>query len=84
MTIDGKQWGIPYNLLPWGIYTNKDAYKKAGVYRAEDLDEFVANCEKFKAAGIDCLTTGTKALWPGPASSTTCRCAPMAMSGTWT
>ena len=25
----------------------------------------MANCEKFKAAGIDCLTTGTKALWPG-------------------
>jgi multiple sugar transport system substrate-binding protein len=27
--------------------------------------EFIDNCEKFKEAGIDCVTTGTKALWPG-------------------
>jgi ABC-type glycerol-3-phosphate transport system substrate-binding protein len=27
--------------------------------------EFIDNCAKFKEAGIDCVTTGTKALWPG-------------------
>ena len=26
MTIDGKQWGIPYTYYQWGIYTNKDVY----------------------------------------------------------
>ncbi len=68
MTIDGKKWGVPYTYYQWGIYYNKDAYKKAGVDLPADnitWDAFVANCEKFKAAGIDCLTTGTKALWPG-------------------
>jgi multiple sugar transport system substrate-binding protein len=65
MTIDGKQWGVPYTYYQWGIYFNKDAYKAAGVEVPKTWDEFVANCEKFKAAGIDCLTTGTKALWPG-------------------
>jgi multiple sugar transport system substrate-binding protein len=65
MTIDGKQWGIPYTYYQWGIYYNKDAYKAAGVSEPKTWDEFVANCEKFKAANIDCLTTGTKALWPG-------------------
>ncbi len=65
MTIDGKKWGVPYTYYQWGIYYNKDAYKKAGVTEPKNYDEFVANCEKFKAAGIDCLTTGTKALWPG-------------------
>ncbi len=65
MTIDGKQWGVPYTYYQWGIYYNRDAYKKAGVEVPKTWDEFVANCEKFKAAGIDCLTTGTKALWPG-------------------
>ena len=64
MTIDGKQWGVPYTYYQWGIYFNKDAYKKAGVEVPKTWDEFAANCEKFKAAGIDCLTTGTKALWP--------------------
>ncbi len=65
MTIDGKQWGVPYTYYQWGIYFNKDAYKAAGVEVPATWDEFVANCEKFSAAGIDCLTTGTSALWPG-------------------
>ncbi len=65
MTIDGKQWGVPYTYYQWGIYFNRDAYKAAGVEEPKSWDEFVANCEKFKAAGIDCITTGTKALWPG-------------------
>jgi multiple sugar transport system substrate-binding protein len=64
MTIDGKQWGIPYTYYQWGIYYNKDVYKKAGVTEPKTWDEFVANCEKFSAAGVDCLTTGSKALWP--------------------
>ena len=64
MTIDGKQWGVPYTYYQWGIYFNKDAYKAAGVEVPKTWDEFVANCEKFKAANIDCLTTGTSALWP--------------------
>jgi len=65
MTIDGKKWGVPYTYYQWGIYYNKEAYKKAGVEAPKTWAEFVSNCEKFKAAGIDCLTTGTKALWPG-------------------
>ncbi|MGB7336876.1 MAG: extracellular solute-binding protein [Salaquimonas sp.] len=65
MTIEGKQWGVPYTYYQWGIYYNKDVYKTAGVEIPKTYDEFVANCEKFSAAGIDCLTTGTKALWPG-------------------
>ena len=64
MTIDGKKWGVPYTYYQWGIYYNKDVYKKVGVSVPTTYDEFVSNCEKFKAAGIDCVTTGTKALWP--------------------
>jgi multiple sugar transport system substrate-binding protein len=65
LTQDGKKWGVPYTYYQWGIYYNKTAYAKAGVEVPKNWAEFVANCEKFKAAGIDCLTTGTKALWPG-------------------
>jgi len=65
MTIDGKKWGVPYTYYQWGIYYNKDAYAKAGVEVPATWDEFIANCAKFKDAGIDCVTTGTKALWPG-------------------
>lgn len=69
MTIDGKKWGIPYTYYQWGIYYNRDAYKAAGVdLPGEDgvsWAQFVENCAKFAEAGIDCVTTGTKALWPG-------------------
>ncbi|GAB4354028.1 MAG: extracellular solute-binding protein [Oricola sp.] len=65
MTMDGKQWGVPYTYYQWGIYYNKAVYDQVGVEVPETWDEFVANCAKFKAAGIDCVTTGTKALWPG-------------------
>lgn len=68
MTIDGKKWGVPYTNYQWGIYFNKDAYKAAGVEvpgpEGVNWETFIANCEKFKAAGIDCITTGSKALWP--------------------
>jgi multiple sugar transport system substrate-binding protein len=68
MTIDGKQWGIPYTYYQWGIYYNRDAYKAAGI-EAPGADgvtweQFLANCATFKAAGIDCVTTGSSALWP--------------------
>jgi multiple sugar transport system substrate-binding protein len=65
MTIDDKQWGVPYTYYQWGIYMNKDAYAQVGAEVPETWDQFLENCALFKEAGIDCVTTGTKALWPG-------------------
>jgi multiple sugar transport system substrate-binding protein len=68
-TIDGKQYAIPYTYYQWGIYYNRDAYAAAGIEppaadATVDWATFLANCEKFKAADIDCVTTGSSALWP--------------------
>ncbi len=68
-TIDGKQYAVPYTYYQWGIYYNRDAYTAAGVEApaadaSVDWATFLANCEKFKAASIDCVTTGSSALWP--------------------
>ncbi len=65
MTIDGKQWGVPYTYYQWGIYYNRTAYEQVGAEVPSTWEEFLANCARFKAAGIDCVTTGTRALWPG-------------------
>ncbi len=65
MTIDGKQWGVPYTYYQWGIYFNRTAYEQVGAEIPATWDEFIANCALFQEAGIDCVTTGTKALWPG-------------------
>jgi multiple sugar transport system substrate-binding protein len=65
MTIDDKQWGVPYTYYQWGIYYNKAVYEQVGVEVPGTWEEFLANCAKFKEAGIDCVTTGTRALWPG-------------------
>jgi multiple sugar transport system substrate-binding protein len=67
-TIDGKQYAIPYTYYQWGIYYNRDAYAAAGVELPGEggvtWEQFLANCEKFAAADIDCVTTGSSALWP--------------------
>ncbi|WP_135449630.1 MULTISPECIES: ABC transporter substrate-binding protein [Tabrizicola] len=67
-TIDGKQYAIPYTYYQWGIYYNRDAYKAAGVEppgpEGVSWEQFLANCEAFKAAGIDCLTTSSLEQWP--------------------
>lgn len=64
VTQDGKQWMVPYTYYQWGIYYNKSAYDQVGATVPATWDEFIANCAKFQAAGIDCLTTGTSQLWP--------------------
>ncbi len=68
MTIDGKQWGVPYTYYQWGIYYNRDAYTAAGVEvpgpDGVTWEQFLANCEAFKAAEIDCLTTSSLEQWP--------------------
>jgi len=65
MTIDGKQWGVPYTYYQWGIYYNKSLFAEHGVEVPTTWEQFIAACAKFKAAEIDCTTTGTSQLWPG-------------------
>ncbi len=63
MTIDGKQWGVPYSYYQWGVYYRKDIYEELGLEEATNWDEFKANCEAILASGRKCYTIGTKFLW---------------------
>jgi multiple sugar transport system substrate-binding protein len=64
MTIDGKQWGVPYTYYQWGIYYRKDIFADKGITPPKTWAELLAACDKLKAAGITPFTIGTKALWP--------------------
>ncbi|EFL89231.1 ABC transporter substrate-binding protein [Ahrensia sp. R2A130] len=64
MSMNGKQYGVPYSYYQWGIYYRKDIFDKAGITEEpKTWDELMAACGKLKAAGVTPFTIGTKFLW---------------------
>jgi multiple sugar transport system substrate-binding protein len=63
MTIDGKQWGVPYTYYQWGVYYREDIFNELGLSEPATWEEELANCEKIVASGRACYTIGTKFLW---------------------
>jgi raffinose/stachyose/melibiose transport system substrate-binding protein len=64
--VDGKQYGVPYNLGMVGVWYNKALFEKAGIDAPpETWDEFLEDVNKLKAAGITPLAVGEKDKWPG-------------------
>ncbi|MEM6694857.1 MAG: ABC transporter substrate-binding protein [Pseudomonadota bacterium] len=63
MTIDGKQWGVPYTYYQWGIYYRKDIYEELGISEPANWDELKSNCQAVVDSGRACYTIGTKFLW---------------------
>ena len=63
MTIDGRQWGVPYTYYQWGVYYRKDIYEELGLSEPTTWEEEKANCGKIIASGRACYTIGTKYLW---------------------
>tara|TARA_R110002074_G_scaffold5713_1_gene27641 strand:- start:1333 stop:2601 length:1269 start_codon:yes stop_codon:yes gene_type:complete len=63
MTIDGKQWGVPYTYYQWGVYYREDIFKELGLTEPTTWAEEKANCAKIVESGRACYTIGTKFLW---------------------
>lgn len=63
MTMDGKQWGVPYTYYQWGVYYRKDLYDQYGLAEPQDWDTFKSNCQTLLDNGVKCFTIGTKFLW---------------------
>ena len=63
MTIDGKQWGVPYTYYQWGIYYRKDVFEAQGIDVPANWEELLAASAKLKEAGVTPFTIGTKYLW---------------------
>ncbi|TVS00853.1 MAG: carbohydrate ABC transporter substrate-binding protein [Rhodobacteraceae bacterium] len=63
LTLDGKQWGVPYTYYQWGIYYRSDIYDELGLTPATTWDEELANCQAILDSGRKCYTIGTRFLW---------------------
>ncbi|MEM8957454.1 MAG: ABC transporter substrate-binding protein [Pseudomonadota bacterium] len=63
MTLDGKQWGVPYTYYQWGVYYRKDLYDQYGLSEPTDWETFKSNCQTLLDNGHKCFTIGTKFLW---------------------
>jgi raffinose/stachyose/melibiose transport system substrate-binding protein len=64
--VDGKQYGVPFNLGMVGVWYNKALFKKAGIDSPPATwSEFLDDVKKLKAAGITPIAVGEKDKWPG-------------------
>ncbi|PTX54850.1 carbohydrate ABC transporter substrate-binding protein (CUT1 family) [Litoreibacter ponti] len=63
MTLDGKQWGVPYTYYQWGIYYREDIFNELGLEEPETFEQELANCQKIVDSGRKCYAIGTKFLW---------------------
>ena len=63
LTLDGKQWGVPYTYYQWGIYYRSDIYEELGLTPATTWEEEISNCQAILDSGRKCYTIGTRFLW---------------------
>ena len=63
LSVDGKQYGVPWGYYQWGVYYRKDIFDNLGLNVPQDWDEFKWVCAMLKKNGITPITIGTKYLW---------------------
>ncbi|PIV75435.1 MAG: sugar ABC transporter substrate-binding protein [Rhodobacteraceae bacterium CG17_big_fil_post_rev_8_21_14_2_50_65_11] len=63
LTMDGRQWGIPYTYYQWGVYYREDIYNELGLSEPTTWEEELANCQVIVESGRACYTIGTRFLW---------------------
>lgn len=64
VTVEGRQYGVPYAYYHLGLYFRRDLLEQAGAAPPRDWQDLLEVCGKLKAAGIDAFVIGSKDLWP--------------------
>jgi raffinose/stachyose/melibiose transport system substrate-binding protein len=63
--VDGKQYGIPFDLHVVGFWYRTDLFQRAGIASPPTtMDELNADVSKLRAAGITPMAIGSKDKWP--------------------
>lgn len=59
----GKVYLLPQSYYWWAVYYNKEVFAKLKLQTPKTWEEFLAVCEKLKAAGVAPLSIGAKDPW---------------------
>lgn len=63
LTIDGRQWGVPYSYYQWGIYYRSDIFAELGLEVPATWEQELANCRAILASGRRCYAIGSRHPW---------------------
>jgi multiple sugar transport system substrate-binding protein len=63
LTLDGRQWGVPYSYYQWGVYFRRDIFAELGLEVPTTWEQELANCQVILDSGRKCYTIGTRFLW---------------------
>jgi multiple sugar transport system substrate-binding protein len=64
-TVGGRQYALPYQYYPWGLFTRRDVLERAGVREVpHDLSAIMSACSKLRKAGFTPIALGAKDGWP--------------------
>jgi multiple sugar transport system substrate-binding protein len=65
VSVNGRQYGVPYSYYQIGFYFRRDLLERAGVKQAPATwADLVAVCRSLKADGLEPFAIGSKDLWP--------------------
>ncbi|MFA0031570.1 sugar ABC transporter substrate-binding protein [Vibrio sp. 10N.222.55.F9] len=63
MTVQGKQFGVPYTYYQWGIYYRKDIFEQYGIAEPKTWEGLKSASATLKENGVAPFAIGTKYLW---------------------
>jgi multiple sugar transport system substrate-binding protein len=65
ITVGGRQFALPYQYYPWGLFTRRDVLERAGIHEPpHDLSAIMTACSKLRKAGFTPIALGGKDGWP--------------------
>lgn len=64
MSVDGRQYGVPYTYYQWGFYYRQDLFRQHGLEPPALWEDFLSVCGRLREAGLTPIAMGSEALWP--------------------
>ena len=65
VSVNGRQYGVPYSYYQIGLYFRRDLLERAGVKQAPPTwSDLIETCRALKSDGTEPFAIGSKDLWP--------------------